>query len=451
MNNYKIVLDSGHGGSDSGATGNGIIEKDLTLKISQYIYNKLKELGIPVTMTRTTDETLDPKERVNRILNAYGNSDDVIVVSNHINAGGGDGAEVIYALRNDDTLANLVLNNLESAGQNPRKVYQRRLPSNPSKDYYFIHRNTGNTQPIIVEYGFLDSKGNDVNLLKNNYQQLAQATVDALLEYIGYSPEISENTYVVKSGDSLWSIAKKYNTTPQRLKELNKLNSNLLSVGQVLTVPELENEIIEDNVYIVKQGDTLYKVAQLYNINISDLINYNKLNSTTLSVGQRLLIPEVTNEIDDVYDIYTVKSGDTLYSISREFNTTPQELRVINNLGSNLLSIGEQIKVPRNENQEIQTEFVEYTVEPGDTLYNIAIKFDSNVKDIMEYNNLSSNLLSVGQIIRIPSSTLNNTYVVQSGDTLYNIALKFNTTVAQIKQKNNLVNNNLSVGQVLNV
>lgn len=364
---------------------------------------------------------------------------------------GGDGAEVIYALRNDDTLANLVLNNLESAGQNPRKVYQRRLPSNPSKDYYFIHRNTGNTQPIIVEYGFLDSKGNDVNLLKNNYQQLAQATVDALLEYIGYSPEISENTYVVKSGDSLWSIAKKYNTTPQRLKELNKLNSNLLSVGQVLTVPELENEIIEDNVYIVKQGDTLYKVAQLYNINISDLINYNKLNSTTLSVGQRLLIPEVTNEIDDVYDIYTVKSGDTLYSISREFNTTPQELRVINNLGSNLLSIGEQIKVPRNENQEIQTEFVEYTVEPGDTLYNIAIKFDSNVKDIMEYNNLSSNLLSVGQIIRIPSSTLNNTYVVQSGDTLYNIALKFNTTVAQIKQKNNLVNNNLSVGQVLNV
>ena len=94
MNNYKIVLDSGHGGSDSGATGNGIIEKDLTLKISQYIYNKLKELGIPVTMTRTTDETLDPKERVNRILNAYGNSDDVIVVSNHINAGGGDGQSV---------------------------------------------------------------------------------------------------------------------------------------------------------------------------------------------------------------------------------------------------------------------------------------------------------------------------------------------------------------------
>ena len=90
MNNYKVVIDPGHGGVDSGANGNGIIEKDLTLKISQYMYDRLRELGIPVAITRTTDETLSPTERVNRILNFFGNSPDVIVVSNHINAGGGD-------------------------------------------------------------------------------------------------------------------------------------------------------------------------------------------------------------------------------------------------------------------------------------------------------------------------------------------------------------------------
>ena len=90
MNNYKIVIDAGHGGTDSGATGNGIIEKDLTLKISQYMYDLFKERGIPVTMTRITEETLTPTERVNRILSAYGNNKNVIVVSNHINAGGGD-------------------------------------------------------------------------------------------------------------------------------------------------------------------------------------------------------------------------------------------------------------------------------------------------------------------------------------------------------------------------
>ena len=90
--NYKIVIDPGHGGDDSGATGNGIIEKDLTLKISNYIYDRLKEYNIPVTMTRTKDETLSPTERVKRILNAYGNNSNVIVISNHINAGGGDGS-----------------------------------------------------------------------------------------------------------------------------------------------------------------------------------------------------------------------------------------------------------------------------------------------------------------------------------------------------------------------
>ena len=94
MKDYKIVIDAGHGGTDPGASGNGIIEKDLTLEISNYMYNKLKDLGIPVKITRTTDETLSPTERVNRVLDAFGNSSNVIVVSNHINAGGADGQSV---------------------------------------------------------------------------------------------------------------------------------------------------------------------------------------------------------------------------------------------------------------------------------------------------------------------------------------------------------------------
>lgn len=82
------ITGASHGGDDPGSSGNGIIEKDLNLKISQYMYNRLKALGVPVTMTRTTDETLNPTERVQKILDAYGNDPNVIVVSNHINAGG---------------------------------------------------------------------------------------------------------------------------------------------------------------------------------------------------------------------------------------------------------------------------------------------------------------------------------------------------------------------------
>ena len=147
-----IVIDPGHGGDDPGATGNGIVEKDYNLKISKYMYDKFKELGIPVVLTRDSDITLTPKERVNKVLNAFGDSKDVLVISNHINAGGGDGAEVIYALRNDSTLANNILSMLANAGQNIRGAYQRRSMVNPTKDYYFMQRNTGNTEAITIEY-----------------------------------------------------------------------------------------------------------------------------------------------------------------------------------------------------------------------------------------------------------------------------------------------------------
>ena len=177
---YKIVIDAGHGGVDSGAVGNGIVEKDLTLKISNYIYDRLKKAGLDVYSTRTSDETLTPDERVNRVLGAYGDDSNVIVISNHINAGKGDGAEVIYALRNNDTLSNLILNELSKEGQNIRKAYQKRLPSDPTKDYYFMLRDTGNTESLIVEYGFLDSSKDDVNQLKNNYEDYAEAVVRAI-------------------------------------------------------------------------------------------------------------------------------------------------------------------------------------------------------------------------------------------------------------------------------
>lgn len=88
--NYKIVIDPGHGGDDPGASGNGIIEKDLNLRISNYMYDQFRKLGIPVKLTRTTDETVSPTERTQRILDAFGNNNDVIVISNHINSGGGN-------------------------------------------------------------------------------------------------------------------------------------------------------------------------------------------------------------------------------------------------------------------------------------------------------------------------------------------------------------------------
>ena len=391
----KVVIDAGHGGNDPGASGNGIIEKEYTLKISEYIYDRLRDLGLDVKMTRTTDETLSPTERVNRVLNAFGDSSDVLVISNHINAGGGDGAEVIYALRNKDTLSNLILKEFENEGQNIRKAYQRRLPSDTSKDYYFMQRNTGDTESITVEYGFLDSTGDDINQLKNNWQNYAEAVVRAIIEYLNltYVPVEGGNYYTVKSGDSLWSIAKKYNVSVSDLKEANGLTSSMLTIGDVLKIPVIENEEPKQNVYVVKSGDSLYKIAQNYDTTVSEIIQLNNLTSTALSVGQILEIPVTTSSSNT----YIVKKGDSLYKIAQNYNTTVSELMTLNNLSNDLLSIGQVLKLPRTTTNTGNT----YTVKRGDNLYKIARENNTTVSELMNLNNLGTTFLSIGQVLKL--------------------------------------------------
>ena len=455
MNDYKIIIDAGHGGDDPGASGNGIIEKDLTLKISNYMYNRFKELGIPVYITRSTDETLTPTERVNRIKEYAGNDKNVVVVSNHINAGGGDGAEVIYALRNSSGLSEAILNSLAQEGQNIRKYYQRRLPSDTSKDYYFIHRLTpSNTETVLVEYGFLDSKGDDVNQLKNDWQDYAEAVVRAIATEKGlkYTPVAGSNSYVVQRGDSLYSIARKYNTTVGELMDLNNLTSTSLQVGQILKLPNSENNGTttpsNENTYKVVSGDSLYSIARKYNTTVEELKRLNNLTSNTLSIGQVLKVPSKTTETP--VDYYTVQRGDSLYSIAQKFNTTVNELIALNDLTSNVLQIGDVLKIPSSSNENENTTGSTYKVVSGDSLYSIAQKFGTTVDELKSLNNLSSNTLSIGQVLVLPSTSPSvNYYTVQRGDSLYSIAKKFGTTVDKLKTANNLVNNLISIGQEL--
>ena len=398
----KIVIDPGHGGTDPGAVGNNQYEKDYSLKISKYMYDRFKSLGIPVSITRDTDITLSPTERTNKILSFYGNDPDVIVLSNHLNAGGGTGAEVIFALRNEPTLAQSVLNNIATTGQNTRKTYQRPLPSNPNQDYYFIHRNTGQTEPLIIEYGFIDDNQTNVNFLNNNYKELAEAVIKSVLEYKGipYTPPTinNENIYTVQKGDTLYSIANKYNTTVSQLKTLNNLTTNNLSIGTVLKIPSSNN--ITQNIYTIQKGDTLYKIAAQNNTTVDILKEINNLTNNTLSIGQQLKLPQTEIiEIPTTLKNYTVQKGDTLYSIAKNNNTTVNKIKELNNLINDNLSINQILKIPTIEYIESPTTTKTYIVKPGDTLYSIANKYNTTVNNIKELNNLKTNIISVGQTL----------------------------------------------------
>ena len=136
-------------------------------------------------------------------------------------------------------------------------------------------------------------------------------------------------------------IAKNNNTTVDNLKLINNLNSNLLSIGQTLKLKEQEVKP-DDNTsyYTVKKGDTLYSIAKNNNTSVDDLKLSNNLSSNLLSIGQKLLIPISTL-------IYEVKKGDTLYGIAKKFNTTVNNIMNLNNLKTTLLSIGQKLFIKK--------------------------------------------------------------------------------------------------------
>ena len=387
-----VILDPGHGGNDPGAIGNGVLEKDYNLKISLYQRDRLRELGVPVAMTRERDETLNQANRVARARSFFGTSRDVILISNHNNAGGGTGAEVIFALRNNNTFATKILNEIRSAGQVTRRVFQQRSTSNPNLDHFFILRDTANMESVIVEYAFLDNLA-DVNRLRANWKAYAEAVVKAICDYKGikYIPPGGEITeyfeYSVVSGDNLFNIANRFNTTVNQIRTLNSLTSDNLRIGQVLKIP-----------------------------------------------GEKPNINETT---------YTVQAGDTLFGIARRFNLTIDELRRINNLTSDSLSIGQVLNLTKETNKE-------HTVVAGDTLWSIATRYNTTVDAIMRLNNLTNNAISVGQVLQVKGELPSTKeYIVVRGDSLFSIANRFNVTVNDIRSLNNLINDNLSIGQVL--
>ena len=290
--------------------------------------------------------------------------------------------DIIYPLRNSDSLASDITTSLEGRGINVDKYYQRRLPTNTTLDYYSVIRNTNPNEAIIIEY-----------LDLSNYKDTIDIISDSISKYIKKS-----NTYIVKKGDSLYQIANKYGTTVNELKKLNNLSSNALSIGQVLKLPDINLDTSpETNVYTVQKGDSLYQIAIKYNTTVDELKKTNNLSSNTLSIGQKLTLPTKITEETTKYDTYIVQKGDSLYQIANKYNITVDELKRLNNLTSNLLSIGKQLKVPSQEEQ-----YTLYTVKSGDSLYQIAKKYNTTINDIKSLNNLTSNLLNIGQELKIP-------------------------------------------------
>ena len=221
---------------------------------------------------------------------------------------------------------------------------------------------------IITLSEYLDIKPELVYKLNAGYTKWASAPKDESIFYIpiekGYlldSPgnpfdnesNINWISHVVESGDSLWKLATKYDTEVRIIKQINYMNSEILSLGQTLLIPLSKtktNTFIPYEMHIVSEGDTLWEISIKYNIDIDDLTKMNSLNkSLYLQLGQQLTIGNKNihrnMESKKRTILYSVKQGDNLYKISDLFDVSIKSIKDINNFKNSDLMPGQIIKI----------------------------------------------------------------------------------------------------------
>ncbi|MDD2505253.1 MAG: LysM peptidoglycan-binding domain-containing protein [Bacilli bacterium] len=213
--------------------------------------------------------------------------------------------------------------------------------------------------------------------------------------------------YIIEENDNLYDIASRFNTSVSKLKELNNLTTNLLTPGEIITIDTLydpKNPSLYKK-YIVEKNDTLYSIAYNYGMTSEELLEINNLLEDTLKEGETIFVynnlPLLNNEI-----IYTVKPGDSLYSIAQEYNTTIENIMSQNYLLNENLKVGTKLIITLGilkESKETET----HIVLPNDNLYSIARKKGISVKELKEMNNLTSDDLSIGQQLLVPKENPN--------------------------------------------
>ena len=267
--------------------------------------------------------------------------------------------------------------------------------------------------------------------------------------------------YTVQPGDSMYKISQKFGVSVEAIMAANQLTGYNLSVGQQLRIPGQGTTTPpppapprppapsggSSTEYVVQPGDSLYRIGQKFGVAPEAIMQANNLSSPALSVGQRLRIPggsggsiptppapvppapprppaPPTPSGGGGGTDYVVQPGDSLYRIGQQFGVAPEAIMQANNLSSPALSVGQRLRIPGGSGGSIPTPptpvppapppprppspggqgYVEYTVQPGDSLYRIGLQFGVSPEDIIRANDMKTPAISVGQRLLIPTN-----------------------------------------------
>ena len=310
-------------------------------------------------------------------------------------------------------------------------------------------------------------------------------------------------THKVTNGDTLWSLSKEYNTPLKLILAINDVeDEDTLSIGQIIKIPQDNPSAADYNIHTVKKGETLWSIAQEFNLSVNLILATNNFaNPELISIGQQIEIPSTKNTtletniitqpvIDEKNNnmnnnisqpentepiVYTVKAGDSLWKISREYGVSLEVILDVNNLrDKDLLSLGQKLEITgvgggiSDSNQKQEPTIIVYTVVKGDTLWEISRRYDVNMSTIISTNNLKEiTRLSIGQKLKLPITNMDIAkaegysqgkeaeeiiYYVKKGESLWSISREYNVKLEAIIAANSITDaSKISAGQQLRI
>lgn len=310
-------------------------------------------------------------------------------------------------------------------------------------------------------------------------------------------------THKVTKGDTLWSISKQYNTSLKLIFDLNNIkDKDTLSIGQIVKISQDNLPTVDYIMCIVKNGDTLWSIAQKYNLSVDLILATNNIaNSELISIGQEMKIPSHKNAVAEtniisqpVIDkknnninnninqpekakpiVYTVKAGDNLWNISRKYGVSVEVIIEVNNLrDKDFLSLGQKLEISAigggvsNSNQKQEPTIITYTVVKGDNLWSISQRYDVKMISIISVNNLKEiSRLSIGQKLKLLITNIDIAkaegysqkavaeeiiYYVKKGESLWSISREYNVKLESIIAANSITDaSKISAGQQLRI
>ncbi len=332
------------------------------------------------------------------------------------------------------------------------------------------------TPPNAQKYPLKVPKG-AASIFVQNYKDIPEAE------------KVAWTRHEVKSGESFWSIARRYGTSVQALMDANSLkDSKSLKPGMHLLIPiagvsdgkyagvsdddepdskpnkqsktaspSANTPSAKPSQYTVQSGDTPDKIAREHGVSTTTLLSANGLaENDIIHVGQQLKIPGVTKSKSSERLTHTVLAGESLWSIARKYGVTVSQIRTWNNMQSDKLSAGMVLSIGSGDATK-STDIAKsstratskyHTVKTGENLWSIARQYDITISELKDWNNLTSDKLDIGSklIIRSSETVATKTYgdakvvthTVARGETIWKIAQKYNTTTSEIIARNNL-------------